>query len=70
MRDDHPQLSFDGLLDLQQPGVAIFHHLTRVKVDKMIVLPELVRALVLGAVVTELVFDHQITVQKQFDGVV
>ena len=70
MCDFHPQFSLDGLLDLQQPRVAVLHHLAGVEVHKMIVLPELVRTLVLGAVVAELVFDDQVAVQKQLDGVV
>ena len=66
----HAQLPFDGLLDLQQPRVAVLHHLASVEVHKMVILAEFVRAFVLGAVVSELVFDHQIAVQEQFDGVV
>ena len=66
----HSQLPFDGLLDFQQSRVAILHHLAGVKVHKMIMLAELVGTFVLGAIVSELVFDHQVAVQTQFDGVV
>ena len=66
----HSQFPFNRLLNLEQSWVAILHHLAGVEVHKMVMLAEFVRAFVLGAVVSELVFDHQIAVQEQFDGVV
>ena len=70
MCDDHPEFLLDGPLDLLQTGIAVLQHLARVKINKMIVLPELVGPLVLGTVVTELVLDHQVAVEQQHDGVV
>ena len=70
MRDHYPQILFDGLLDFQQSGIAVLQHFSGVQIDEMVMLPELVRTFVLGAVVAELVFDHQIAVQEQLDGVV
>ncbi len=70
MRDFHTQLPLDGLLDFQQSGIAVLHYLAGVEIHKMVVLAELVRTLVLCAVVAELVLDYQIAVQQQLDGVV
>ena len=70
MRDLHAKLLLDGALDFEQARVAKLHDLFRLKVDEMVVLAELVGALVLCAVVPELVLDDQGTIQEQVDGVV
>ena len=70
MRNLYPQLFFDGLLDLHKSWVAVFQHLTGVKINKVVVLPELVGMFVLGSVVAKLVLDHQIAVEQQLHGVV
>ena len=70
MCDDHSEFLLDGPLDLLQTGIAVLQHLARVKINEMVVLPELVGPLVLCAVVTELVLDHQVAVEQQHDGVV
>ena len=68
--DLNAKLLFDSLLDFHEPRVAILQHLAGLQIHKMVVLAEFVRTLVLGAVVAELVLDHQVAVQKQLDGVV
>ena len=55
--DFHVKFFFDGLLNLQKPWVTIFQHLPAVQVNEMIVLAELVRTLILCAVVPELMLD-------------
>lgn len=70
MGDLHTEFFLNGLLDLQQPRIAILHDFPGVEVDEMVVLAELVRTFVLGTVMAKLVLDHQIAVQQQLNGVV
>ena len=58
------ELFLDGTLDLKQAWVAKLHDSLRFQVDEMVVLAELVRALVLCAVVPELVLDDQTAVEQ------
>ena len=64
MRDFNAQLFFNGPLDFKQTRVAELHDGLRLDVDEVVVLAELVGALVLRAVVPELVLDDQATVQE------
>ena len=70
MCDFHPEFLLDGLLDFEKPRIAILQYLSRLKINEMVVLPELVGTLVLGAVVPELVLDHQVGVEQQLNGIV
>ena len=64
MRNFNTQLFLDGALDFQQAWVAELHDGFRFQIDEMIMLAELVRALVLCAIVPELVFDDQAAVEE------
>ena len=70
MRDFNAKLFLDRTLDFKQSRVAKLHHRFRLDVDEMVVLAELVRPLILCAVVPKLVLDDQAAVQQQVDGIV
>ncbi len=53
----------NGFLYGFYPGIAELHHLSGISQDDMIVLPVKVRFLVLGLVLSELVFAHQFAFQ-------
>ena len=70
LRDFHAELLLDGLLNLQQSGIAVFQHFSCVQIDVMVMLAELVGTLVLSAVVPKLVLDDQAAVEQKVDGII
>ena len=70
MRNFNTQLFLNGALDLKQAWVAKLHDGLRLQVDEMVVLAELVGALVLRAVVPELVLDDQAAFEQQVDSII
>lgn len=59
-----------GLNDLLDPGIAEFNHIARFHIDQVIMLHAVVGLFKLRNIFSELVFDHQVAIQQQFDGVV
>ena len=62
MRNLNPQLLLNRFLDFKQTRVTKLHDGLRFQIDEMVVLAKLVGALVLCAVVSELVLDDKPTV--------
>ena len=70
MRNLYPELFLNRPLDFQQTRVTEFHNGFRFQVDEMVVLAEFIGALVLCAVVPELVLDDEATVQQQVNRII
>lgn len=65
MRNLYAQLLLYRFLNLEQTRVAVFKHLSRLQINEMVVLLELERTLVGGAVMAELVLYHEVAVDEQ-----
>jgi hypothetical protein len=68
--DIEAQEVFHRILDLLQAGVTKLQHLAALRADQVVVLTVLEGLLKLGHILPELVLDHQVAVQQQFDRVV
>ena len=58
MRNLHTKLLFDSLLDFHEPWIAIFQHLSGVKINEVVMLPKFIGMFELGAVMAELVLEE------------
>ena len=60
----------DGILDLLNSRIAKFNYFSTFLTDQVVMLSALISFFKLGNVLTKLMFDHQVALQKQFYGVV
>ena len=56
--------------DIVDPGITELNHLSRLNIDQVVMLHAMVGFFELRDVLAELVLDHQIAVQQQFNGIV
>ena len=70
MGNFHSKFSFDGIFDFRNSGIKKLFDISGISTYKMIVPAQGKRSFKLGAVASEIMFDKQITIEQQFNGVV
>ena len=59
-----------SVYNFMNSGIAELNYLTRFNINKMIVLPALICSFELGNVLSELMFDDQIAIEQQLNGII